>query len=115
MSDEILGMCDTCKRPITRSRYGSHAEDYTDGCTEFCTTVSDEDRVRYKAGLTEGEWALYPCSECGCAIEDEYTVDGWCSGCTPKRSARIRGELLAESLPFLPEALRARVEDALKR
>lgn len=115
MSDEILGTCDVCRRPITRSRYGSHPEDYTDVCTEFCAVEAGDVRARYKTGLTEGEWAVYPCCECGCAIEGEYMVDGCCAGCASQRRARIRGELLTESLPFLPDALRVRVEDALKR
>lgn len=64
-------------------------------CSEFCAVATPEEKAAYVAGLPEGEFALYPCKESGCPIQDEYraTTD-CCASCSTKRKARVRGELL---------------------
>lgn len=72
-----LGVCDVCKKDIIREQYS----DYTiEGCSDFCETTSLEEKKALK-DLQEGDYGLWPCSECGCAIQDEYVPGGHCSKC----------------------------------
>jgi hypothetical protein len=79
--------CPICKRPI-----GSY-----NWCSEFCERVNLPGKDAFK-NLKKGDWGFWPCAECGCVVEDEYVPDGCCSQCAPKRTARIRADLLAKLL-----------------
>lgn len=86
-----LGVCDVCKRNIIREEYS----DYTiEGCSDFCATVSLDEKMALK-DLQEGDYAVWPCSECGCAIEDEYVPGGHCSTCSPKIKLREKEKQIA--------------------
>lgn len=68
------------------------------GCSDFCERMSPEVMAAYRAGLKEGEWGIWPCSECGQPVEDEYTPDGWCANCHHPRGYKLRGQLLVRVL-----------------
>jgi hypothetical protein len=90
-------ICDVCKRQYYREEY----RDYTaEGCSEFCATVYGENLAAL-ATLKPGDFGLWPCSECGCVIEDKYTPGGWCSGCSPKVMIRKLEGALREALETL--------------
>ncbi len=98
--------CVYCKRPCYRTEY----RDYVDeGCSEFCATQTQKVLEAFLL-MKAGDYGVFPCSECGCAVEDfDYEPGSWCSSCTPKRAKRIYGELLTEALPYLPPRLAERV------
>jgi hypothetical protein len=102
--------CPVCKRQIRRYDGIDH-----DFCSEFCETTTDKEKADFLA-LKDNEYGVYPCSECGCAMEGEYKPGGWCSTCHPKRSARVRGELLREVLAQtgLPADLIERIKAEVK-
>jgi hypothetical protein len=77
-------ICVVCKRVYWREQCG---DDHIEGCSEFCASVPEE-ALDSLATLKPGDFGLWPCSECGCVMEDEYNPGGWCSGCSPK--VRIR-------------------------
>jgi hypothetical protein len=63
-------------------------------------------------------YGLWPCTECGCVVEDEYPGrggDSFCSRCWPKVRLRRRDGLLREALPHLPAELATRVRLVLDR
>jgi hypothetical protein len=102
-----MSTCDVCKREI---------DDETQWCSEFCNVVGEGDRLAYR-NLKPGEWGIWPCSECGCPIEDELPAEDSeriCSTCWPKVKAKKLTALLTEALPHLPGDLAARVQAALK-
>lgn len=79
-----IGTCDLCKRDIIREEYS----DFTiEGCSDFCATSTPEEKESFKT-LQKSEWGVWPCSECGCAIEDEYEPGGHCSKCSDKVKLR---------------------------
>lgn len=98
-------ICVYCKRPHYRNDHGDYVDE---GCSEFCATQDNDTKARL-LDLKAGEFGIWPCSECGCAVEDEYEPGAICSKCVHPRAARVRGELLKEALPFLPPALKAKV------
>ena len=100
MSEEAR--CATCCLPLQEGACQS----------EFCTVLSEEDRAEF-AKLKPGDYGFWPCSECGCIIDDQYTPGGWCTSCSPRRRIRLLSELLREALPHLPEALAERVTKLL--
>jgi hypothetical protein len=81
-------------------------------CSGFCATVDDKDKVALKT-LIEGDFSLWPCRECGVAIEDFFVPNGCCSSCSPKIQNRQREELLRACLPYLPEKLAGKVRKSL--
>lgn len=104
------GSCPICKRPFYREEYsGGYTEE---GCSDFCATQDDAVRLQF-AQLKPGDWGVYPCAECGCAVDDLYEVGSICSKCVHPRNSRVRGELLREALPHLPPALAKRVQAEL--
>lgn len=100
-------LCPICKRAFYREEHDG-GEFVSEGCSEFCATQDDAIRLQFTQ-LKAGDWGIYPCAECGCAIEDEYTPGSICSRCVAPRAKRVRGELLREALPYLPDALRKRI------
>lgn len=75
--------CPVCGFPIDNNRF----------CSNFCCETSEEEQTRF-LNLGPGEWGVYPCAECGCAIEGEYVAGEVCSTCGPKVMLRRRTELL---------------------
>jgi hypothetical protein len=104
--------CTVCGFPHFREVLDG-GDTVNEGCSEFCARESDEVIAKFKAGFQEGEYGIFPCSECGEPMEGEWTPGAWCYSCSPKRSARIRGELLKECLVYLPESLSERVKKEL--
>ncbi len=99
-----MATCDICKRPVDVE---------SNSCSsEFCATMSDLEIAAFKAAKAD-DWCLFPCSECGCVIDDQYTPGGHCSGCNPKVLARKGAVLLTETLPHLPAELAERVRKFL--
>jgi len=77
-----------------------------DGCSEFCETVPNADRRAFRAGLEKGAFTVWPCQECGCAVEDEWPgaeAEHCCSDCYHRIRARIRRQLLERALRYLDQ------------
>lgn len=96
-------ICSICKFPCYREEHDG-GEFVSEGCSEFCATQDDAVLLQF-GQLKAGSWGVWPCAECGCAVEDEYEPGSICSRCVTPRAARVRGELLKEAAPFLPRAL----------
>ena len=121
----MADLCPICKFPIERHEQPGYISEPF--CSEFCSVASAEQKAKYLAGLVEGEFALYPCSESGCAIEDAFNPAsiGCCGSCSDKRKARVRGELLEEAMlavsstasafAVFPKDLVEKIEAELKR
>lgn len=73
--------CAVCKRPsaILESFHGEVA------CSDFCYTTSDDEQRKWLA-MKPGDFGVFPCAECGIAVEDEYAYEAICDGCGPKRT-----------------------------
>lgn len=59
----------------------------------FCLEASKQELIDFK-NLKAGEYGVYPCIECGTAIEGIFGDEDVCSVCAPKRRDRIRTNLL---------------------
>jgi len=101
-------VCEVCLQDIHDDGYGFY-------CSEYCMVAPREDQKRFQAGLKSGDFALYPCAECGCAIEDVYEPGASCSRCYPKVRLRTQVQLLKQALPYVPDALRATIEEELAK
>jgi hypothetical protein len=87
------------------------------GCSDFCATQPAEVQAKFLT-MEPGYYGLWPCTECGCVVEDEYPGrggDSFCSRCWPKVRLRRRDGLLREALPHLPAELATRVRLVLDR
>lgn len=91
--------CEICTRPID-PQYG--------GCSEFCAVTSDKEKAAYKA-LQPGDYGVFPCPECGCPTEGDWTPGDHCYECDDKVHRRLRETLLREALPHVPEELSLRI------
>lgn len=86
MTDD-LRLCSVCNFPII-------VEDNLTYCSEFCIVTSHEVQQHWR-NLKEGEYGSYPCSWCGCHIEDEfYPGNLVCGRCGPKVKLKKRTDLL---------------------
>jgi hypothetical protein len=98
MTAEIKEMCPCCNHELIH--YPGMREPT---CSEFCITQSDENKTAWK-NLKPGDFGIFPCSRCGCAIQDEYGAeDNVCSGCYPKlRLERFEAALkdIVSNVPF---------------
>lgn len=95
--------CNDCRMPVRR-------EDGEPFCSDFCATVPAADRRAWQV-TKRGDWAVYPCKVCGCAIGDEL-ADRVCSTCWPTEGLK---RLLRRCAPHVPESLRVKIREALKR
>jgi hypothetical protein len=93
--------------PICHRKMGSEGF-----CSEFCAEVPKKDLEVY-LGAKKGDFCLYPCSECGCIIEDEYNPKEICSRCEPRVSARERKLLLIRALQAILDLGGASSHEAL--
>lgn len=100
--------CPTCGFTIREE----HGERY---CSEFCASAPQKVLDAFRAGLTEGDFAQWPCANCGCIVEDEYRPGAICGECGPRVRARNLANLLRRALPFLEGDLREEAEDAISR
>lgn len=100
--------CPVCQLPIREE----HGERF---CSEFCAEAPADVMMKFRAGLTEGDFAQWPCTNCGCIVEDEYKAGAVCGECGPRVRARAIANLLRRALPFLDGDLREEAEDALSR
>ena len=106
----MADLCPICKFPIERHEQPGYISEPF--CSEFCSVATQEQKAKFVAGLPEGEFALYPCTESGCAIEDGYSSkSGCCGSCSDKRKARVRGELLERVLPLIGPSLSMLIEE----
>lgn len=87
--------CPVCKRTIT-SEVCDGGRFVSDGCSEFCAVVPDKELEPFVKGMKDGDWGVYPCSECGCPMEDEYHPGSFCSSCAPKVKIRELEARVAE-------------------
>ncbi len=87
------GNCRICKRHI--EVYDQGAADESRYCSAFCAESTAEEKIAFLI-LRPGEFGVYPCSECGCAIEDEYKLGEHCGSCEPKVESRRRLDLLTK-------------------
>lgn len=86
-----LGVCGVCHKDIIREEYS----DYTiEGCSKFCADTTPEEKAAF-VELKPGEFGVWPCSECSCAIEDEYDPNGYCSSCSSKVTIRKLNEKIS--------------------
>ena len=101
--------CTVCKRQINREYGYSY-------CSEFCARENDKVKREFLAAKL-GDYIVYPCPICGDSTEGEWDPDPHktiCSECAPKKRAKMMDAVLTDALPFLPEDLRKRAEEALK-
>jgi len=105
--------CPDCGRTFKRERCGSDPEDVIEGCSEFCATVSPETIAKWKA-LQPGDFGIWPCPDCGCAIEDTYNPSDCCGDCGPERERRRLKALLKECLPHVPDELAHRIRSEVR-
>lgn len=91
-----MDTCDVCKRA------SYHGRNYT-LCSNFCAETTDADKAKWLA-MQPGDWGYYPCAECGCVMEDEYSGPGAiCSDCHPRVQLRKSNALLEETVRILSE------------
>lgn len=101
----MSSLCEVCKRPIER------ADEYSVGCSEFCLVTSKEVKEA-SLQLKPGDFGIYPCSECGCAVEDVYDEESCCASCAPTVTLRTRTKLLSEAAVYAPADLQERIRKA---
>ena len=74
--------CSVCRREY------QHHHDMADTCSEYCLTTTVKQRKEYEAVRGQPRaFCIYPCANCGRAIEDELNEngeEGFCSPCAPK-------------------------------
>lgn len=103
--------CPLCKHKVYD--YGSYTY-----CSEFCAETTQAEKTAFK-NAQHGDDCVFPCMECGCPMEGEYSPDDpikvTCSSCWPKRQLRVRTEILKKVLPFLPEDLKEEAQKALEK
>jgi hypothetical protein len=80
-----MATCPICKFEIRVHEQPGYRAEF---CSEFCGTTTQAEKEKFLA-LKEGELGLYPCSECGVIIEDEYHPGGICSQCGKLKSAAL--------------------------
>lgn len=97
--------CDVCKHKIETAR------DSDPFCSEYCATTSDAEKAEYKKAKV-GDYCIYPCRECGCAIEDNMDRSQVCGTCYPEWSMR---KLLRRCKKYVPERLQKAIDKAVKR
>ncbi len=95
--------CPDCRMPYQRE-----GEDRW--CSNFCATVPEKDRRAWQTAKN-GDWAVYPCKVCGCAIEDEL-AERVCSTCWP--TERLE-RLLRQCVKHVPDALKKKIREAVRR
>ena len=84
-----LGNCTVCGRP--RWRDGDLS-----GCSEFCDVATPEEKAAF-LNLKVGDHGVWPCSVCGCVVEDEYSgPEAHCYQCHPKWMLKKAEALLIE-------------------
>ena len=92
-------VCPFCKQKVTPCEYeGGNFSSTT--CSEFCERVTLEELKTFFSAK-EGDFCCYPCSECGCCIEDDLTQGSNCWACEPNVRARVRADLLRRVLHTL--------------
>lgn len=102
--------CKVCGRTFTREEY----HDYTvERCSLFCQDVTQEERKAFLK-LEPGQFGVYPCADCGCAMEDDYQPTACCSDCSKKRRAKGRLAILEKCLPYVPTDLQEEIRACLK-
>ncbi len=112
--NEVVKKCDCCGFQV-------FTEDQTgySYCSDFCVSVSDEEKALWKAGLQEGGYHVWPCQECGQAVEGEWTPSYYlgaiCSSCTSTVRARKLEELLVEAQQFVPSDLGKKIAGFLRQ
>lgn len=99
-----LPKCPDCLFPIGQDDYGKW-------CSDFCVTTPVGDRRKWHTAKT-GESCVYPCSVCGCAVEDELQRDQTCALCGPV--VRLK-RLLRRCLRHVPDKLKAEIRQAVRR
>jgi DNA-directed RNA polymerase subunit RPC12/RpoP len=86
-----LPRCEVCGFEIQPEGY----------CSNFCATTTDEQKAAFKALKVE-DWGIYPCANCGTAIEDMYPGPGSiCSSCGPEVKLKRCQKLLEEIVPVV--------------
>lgn len=106
-------LCEVCGFRIERLQGFSPDSPDALECSGFCATVDDKDKMAL-ATLFEGTFSIWPCRECGVAIEDFYVPMGCCSTCAPKVQNKQREELLRACLPYVPEKLAEKVRKSIE-
>ncbi len=97
-SHRVIGhQCLVCKREIQKREYADY--DGETWCSEFCDETSDAEKLRYLT-FKPGDFGFWPCSICGCVIDDVYEGPGVgnCGPCAPKRKIAELKTLLGECL-----------------
>lgn len=92
MSEEVVGKCKVCKLDIVKHSF-SDIDSYN-YCSDFCDYTSDKEKIDF-LGAAPGDFIIYPCADCGVAIEDEWTPDSCCSKCSESRKIATQKEIIS--------------------
>jgi len=106
MNENTEEVCPDCKRVVIDEKGYRY-------CRGFCASVPEDKRCEWH-NFKPDDFGIYPCESCKDLIEDEYTPEGYCSSCYPRVRAISRAELHRETLPFIPEEVRARIQKELE-
>lgn len=114
MSDhlETSATCDVCRRPIVPIVDQPGEVE----CSDFCYRATAAERLAF-AEMKPGDFGCWPCSECGCIVEDEFPgPEGTCSSCAPTRRIRVleaECNALRSALILVADLQLRRYDDAL--
>jgi hypothetical protein len=103
-------ICRVCTRPWVREEYDG-GEIVEEGCSEFCARVTEQEMIAFLT-MKEGEFGVWPCSECGCPTEGDFTPSAWCASCDPAVQLRNRNELLKEAQVVIERLAQGSVSEA---
>jgi hypothetical protein len=80
-------------------------------CSEYCATTTSEQQAEWKAAKL-GDYCVYPCGECGHAIEDVLSRDRVCGSCGDEWRLK---KLLRRCRRHVPETLQRAIDAATKK
>ncbi len=109
MAETASESCPICKRPY---KHDEEIDSSFRWCSEYCSTTTQAEKDQYLAAKPE-DWCVFPCEDCGHAVEGTKEEGLVCWDCDHKRRDKEMAAILTETLPHLPLALLERAEKAL--